>query len=147
MEISRIEADGGEVPLSIVSMQREGADDPRYKVEVPPLSPGNYRLQAEADLPGRTVNSQSVDIAVSQVSVEFQRVAQDRSNLASIAGQSNGGYASAATAEALVRRIPLETKRVESTLEISLRTSMVVFGLILALLALEWVVRKRLGMV
>lgn len=147
LEISRIEDNGSEVPLDIVAMQRDGVDNPRYKVEIPPLVPGNYRLRAEAELSGHIANSQSVDISVSEVSVEFQHVAQDRSNLATIAGQTRGGYAAAASAEALVRGIRLDKRIVASSAEITLRTSLIVFGLILALLALEWIVRKRLGMV
>jgi hypothetical protein len=147
MEIARIEDDGREVPLKIVTMQREGSANPRYKTELPPLAPGSYRLRGDAELSGRTVSSQTVDISVSEVSVEFQRVAQDRSNLVRISNQSGGTYTAVEGAVALARGISLDPRIVESTVEVSLRVSVVVFMLIVALLALEWIIRKRLGMV
>jgi hypothetical protein len=147
LELTRVEADGDEVPLNILSMQREGSDNPRYRVELPPMTAGTYRLRGEAEMSGRVVTSESVDISVSEVSVEFQRVAQDRLNLIRVASQSRGAYTSAAGAAALARRIPLESQTIGSTSEVALRTSIIVFVAILVLLAVEWVIRKRLGMV
>jgi hypothetical protein len=147
LELTRVEADGDEVPLNILSMQREGSDNPRYRVELPPMAAGTYRLRGEAEMSGRVVTSESVDISVSEVSVEFQRVAQDRLNLIRVASQSRGAYTSAAGAAALARRIPLESQMIGSTNEVALRTSIIVFVSILVLLAAEWVIRKRLGMV
>ncbi len=147
LELARVEADGNEVPLRILSMRREGSDNPRYRVELPPMAAGTYRLRGEAEMSGRVVTSESIDISVSEVSVEFQRVAQDRLNLKRIANQSRGAYVSAAGAAALARRIPLDSRTIGSTDEVALRTSVVVFVLILVLLAIEWVIRKRLGMV
>jgi hypothetical protein len=147
VEIARLEKGGGETPLDIVSMQREGSDNPRFRVDLPPLAAGDYRLRGAADLPGRTVSSETVDITVSNVSVEFQRVAQDRDNLMGIAAQTGGAYANIEGAEALVRHIRQETRSVESTAEISLRTSPWVFAVVLLLLSAEWLIRKRIGMV
>ena len=65
VEVSRVTGDG-EVPLDIFSMRREGADNPRFKTELPPLGPGNYRVRGEADLPGRTLESEALDISVSE---------------------------------------------------------------------------------
>ena len=147
IEVSRLEGDGREVPLDILSMQREGSDNPRFKVELPALPPGEYRLRGEAELAGRVVPSQDVDIAVSEVSVEFQRVAQDRSNLIRLASQTRGAYSNTDGAAAMVGQINLEPRVIESTAEISLRTSTIVFVAILLLLGVEWVIRKRVGMV
>lgn len=146
-EIARLEEGGGEVPLDIVSMQREGTDNPRFRVELPPLPAGDYRLRGVADLSGRSVSSQNVDITVSEVSVEFQRVAQDRSNLVRIASQSGGAYAGVDAAETLARQIRQEARTIESTSEISLRTSPLVFACVLVILSCEWIIRKRTGMV
>jgi hypothetical protein len=147
LELVQVGSDGEEVPLRIVSMQREGSDNPRYRVELPPLAAGTYRLRGEAKMSGRVVTSESVDVSVSDVSVEFQRVAQDRLNLTRIASQSGGAYSGVAGATALARRIPLESRTIGSTDEVALRTSVVVFVTILLLLAVEWIIRKRLGMV
>jgi hypothetical protein len=147
VEVSRVSA-GDEIPLDTFAMRREGSDNPRFKVTLPPLGPGQYRVRGEADLPGRTLTSQTVDISVSEVSVEFQREHQDRSNLTAIALQSRGGvYSPVAGARDMARRIPLEVQTVRSATETSLRTSVAVFLVILALLSLEWIIRKRAGMI
>ena len=137
----------GEVPLDIYSMRREGSDNPRFRVSLPPLPAGRYRLRGEADLPGRTIVSQPIDVSVSEVSVEFQRVDQDRNNLASIARKSGGMYVDAANAERLHARISLEPRVTDVTSEMSLRTSVIVFVAILVLLSIEWIIRKRVGMI
>ncbi|UCH82581.1 MAG: hypothetical protein JSW50_08825 [Candidatus Latescibacterota bacterium] len=147
VEISRVTGDG-EVPLEIFPMTREGSDNPRFRTELPPLGPGHYRVRGEADLPGRTLTSEPLDISVSEASVEFQRVHQDRSNLIGIARQAgSGAYLPLADAGSAVERIPLERRFVRSTSELSLRTSAVIFVLIVALLSLEWIIRKRSGMI
>jgi len=146
VEVSRVSGNG-EVPLDIYSMRREGSDNPRFRVSLPPLPAGRYRLRGEADLPGRTVVSQPVDISVSEVSVEFQRVDQDRNNLASIARLSGGLHVDAADADRLNARITLDPRVTEVTSEMSLRTSVIVFVMILLLLSIEWIIRKRIGMI
>jgi hypothetical protein len=147
IEIAKVENDGDEVPLNIVSMQREGSDNPRFKATLPPLLPGAYRIKGEADLPGRTISSQTMDFTVSDVSVEYQKVAQDRSNLLRIASQTGGAYTTAASVDALVDRVSLESRTMQTTSEVTLRTSMIVFTIILLSLGAEWMIRKRAGMI
>lgn len=147
IEITRIAADGAEVPLEIVSMQREGSDNPRFRAVLPPLPPGTYRIGGSAELPERSIMPQPIEIAVSNVSVEFQKVSQDRDNLIRVAGQSGGVYATPATAADIARRLRLEPRVVDTTLELSLRTSAWIFALVLLLLGAEWVIRKRAGMI
>ena len=147
LEVARLDSDGREVPLDIVSMHRDGPNNPRYTVDLAALAPGSYRLRGEAELPGRVVSSQAVDISVSKVSVEFQRVAQDKLNLLRISAQSNGRYAAFDDAIGSVGRIQLEPRVVSTTSEVALRTSVIVFAIILLLLGAEWVIRKRVGMV
>jgi hypothetical protein len=128
-------------------MKREGSDNPRFKVSVPPLAPGQYRVRGEAEVSGRTLGSQAVDFSVSDVSVEFQRVIQDRSNLRGVARQTGGAYVSTESVGELGARIPLRARIVEAAAEVSLRTSAAIFIVILALLSFEWIIRKRVGMI
>jgi hypothetical protein len=128
-------------------MQREGSDNPRFKSTLSPLPPGKYRLKAEAELPDRTITSKALDLSVSEVSVEFRRVAQDRGNLQRLAGQSGGRYVDPEKIDEMAAHIPLKDKIVASTAEISFRMSGWVFTAILLLLGLEWTIRKRYGMI
>lgn len=147
IEIVRLNEDGQEIPLKMVPMQREGSDNPRFRAVLPPLPSGRYRIGGTADLPERTVTPQPIEISVSSVSVEFHKVSQDGDNLIRIAGQTGGHYAGPDRMVDLARRLSLEPLNVESTVEVTLRTSAVVFGLILLLLAAEWMIRKRAGMI
>jgi hypothetical protein len=147
VEVTRIEENGSEVPLSIVSMHRDAVDDTRFRAALQPLAPGRYRISGEAEFESRKLRSPAVEIAVSEVSVEFQRVTQDRTNLAGIAGGTGGAYYAPEDVGEMAARIPLEPRLVEITSENSLRTSLLVFSLVLVLLGFEWVVRKRAGMV
>jgi hypothetical protein len=146
VEVSR--GDGGDnVPLAVLSMEREGSDNTRFKAALPPLGAGKYRVTGRADLPGRAVVSAPLEITVSDVSVEFQRVAQDRSNLEMIARQTGGAYAGPDQAEALAGMMKIAPRVTSTSTEMVLRASGVAFAVVLALLAAEWIVRKRAGMI
>jgi hypothetical protein len=146
VEVSR--GDGGEnVPLAVLSMEREGSDNTRFKAALPPLGAGKYRVTGRADLPGRAVVSTPLEITVSDVSVEFQRVAQDRSNLEMIARQTGGAYAGPEGVDALAGMMKIAPRVTSTSTEMTLRTSAAVFAVVLALLAAEWIVRKRAGMI
>lgn len=148
VELSRIGGEGGEdVPLSVLPMRREGSDNARFEASLPPLGGGRYRLRGKADLGGRAIESPAVDITVSDVSVEFQRVNQDRTNLEMIASQSGGRYYAEADAAGLLGRLDLEAVTRPTTSEIILRANVAVFGLIILLLGAEWIIRKRVGMI
>jgi len=145
-EVSRV-TENGDVPLDVLSMQREGSDATAFKVSLPPLGPGRYRVTGEADLPERTIESPPLDLAVSDVSVEFQRVDQDRQNLEMIAKQTGGACVDGGEAADLASRIAVDPKIRPATSELALRTNLAVFAIVLALLSIEWIIRKRVGMV
>jgi hypothetical protein len=146
VEISRA-GEGSDIPLNVVSMQRTGSDEPRFKATLPPMGPGKYHLKGEADLGDRKVESKPIDITVSDVSVEFQRVSQDRANLGSIARQSGGAYTGGDGIDGVIERINLTPRVSQTTTEMSLRTSFAAFLVILGILSVEWIVRKRAGMI
>jgi hypothetical protein len=146
VEISRAD-DGGDVPLDVLSMQREGSDNTRFRATLPPMGPGRYRIRGEADLTDRKVVSLPLDITVSDVSVEFQRVSQDRSNLEMIAATSGGFYMGENSIDDFTKRAELSPTRTPTTSEVALRTSFAVFAAIIVLLSVEWIIRKRVGMI
>ena len=113
---------------------------------VPTLPPGRYLVRGEADLPGRTITSKAHEIQVSATSVEYRRVQQDRPALVGIALRTGGRY-SQASVEGIARRIDLDPRETETVSETTLRTSLLLFLLILTLLGAEWMLRKRAGMI
>jgi hypothetical protein len=147
MEISKLDESGEEVPMQRISMTRESVQSTRFRASLSPLPPGRYLVRGEAELPARSIHSRPVEIEISNVSVEFRDVRQDNLALAGIAMRSGGLYVSAADVSALSARIPLESRKVATVTEMSVRTSVIVFLIILLLLSTEWIIRKRIGMI
>nr|MCH7549542.1 hypothetical protein [Candidatus Krumholzibacteriota bacterium] len=146
LEITRIDDDGAETPLDLVSMSRENTQSTRFRRVLSPLPPGRYLVRGQADLGERSITSKPVEIRVSNTSVEFQRVHQDRAALVSLALRSGGMYAGARV-DAIIDRLPLDARSVSVVRETTLRTSVWLFLLILSLLSAEWLIRKRAGMI
>ena len=146
LEVSRVEG-SEETPLDIVSMERESPQNTRFRSELAPLPPGRYLIRGNAELPDRTIASRPLEVRVSETSVEFQRVHQDRAALVSIARRSGGAYGSGDDVASLAARIPLEPRTTQTVTEITMRTSVFLFLLILGLLSIEWLLRKRAGMI
>ena len=84
---------------------------------------------------------------MSTTSVEFQRTPQDRDALLRIARRSGGDYVTPEQAASLVDKLKLEPRRVPTVSESVLRASAPLFLMLLALLAGEWLLRKRAGMI
>jgi hypothetical protein len=147
IEISRLSETGGETPLRRRSMGRESAQSTRFQATIPSLRPGRYLVRGEAELADRVITSRPVEIKISSVSVEFQNVCQNREVLAAIARRSGGEYLEFNSAEDLSERLPIKSRQVQSITELPLRTSSMMFILILLLLSVEWIVRKRAGMI
>jgi len=146
LEVSRLDGAGRETPLEQVPMRRDAAQNTRFRALLPTLQPGRYLVRGQADLPGRSISSKAHEIQVSATSVEYRRVEQDRTALVGLALRSGGQY-SDATIDGIVGRIDAQPRASESESEITLRTSVLLYLLILALLAAEWMLRKRAGMI
>lgn len=147
VEVARMDSSGAETPLDQTSMQRESADAPRLWAELNVLPAGRYIARGSVDLPGKTVQSKPLEFRVSTTSVEFQRTEQDRDALVRIARRSGGDYATPEDAPGLADRLSLDGRRVPTVSESVLRASAPLFLLLLALLAGEWLLRKRAGMI
>jgi hypothetical protein len=147
VEIARVDSSGAETPLDQTPMSRESADSPRLSAELGVLPAGRYVARGSADLPGKTIESKPLEFRVSTTSVEFQRTPQDRDALTRIARRAGGDYVTPEQAASLVDKLSLEPRRVPTVSESVLRASAPLFLLLLALLAGEWLLRKRAGMI
>jgi hypothetical protein len=146
LEISRMDESGDETPLEQVSMRRDAAQNTRFRAVVRTLPPGRYLIRGQADLPNRSITSKAHEIQISETSVEYRRVQQDRFALAGIALRTGGRYA-AASVDGIVERIDTKPRDTFSLSEVTLRTNFLLFLLILVLLGAEWTLRKRVGMI
>ncbi len=147
VEIARVDSAGAETPLDQTPMTRESPDSPRLAAELGVLPAGRYVARGSADLPGKTIESKPLEFRVSTTSVEFQRTPQDRDALLRIARRAGGDYLTPEHASTLVDKIDVEPRRVPTVSESVLRASAPLFLLLLALLAGEWLLRKRAGMI
>jgi hypothetical protein len=146
LEISGLDENGGETPLDLLPMRRDAAGNTRFSVVAPALPPGRYLVRGQADIPGRTITSKAHEIQISRTSVEFRRVEQDRAALAAMARRTGGRYFPASV-EGMAAFVDFAPRSVQATSEVTLRTSAVLFLLILLFLAAEWMLRKRAGMI
>jgi hypothetical protein len=64
-----------------------------------------------------------------------------------IARQTGGAYAGPEGVDALADMMKIAPRVTSTSTEMTLRTSAAVFAVVLALLAAEWIVRKRAGMI
>ncbi len=147
VEIARVDSAGTETPLDQTPMQRESAESPRLSAELEVLPAGRYVARGSADLPGKVLQSKPLEFRVSTTSVEFQRTPQDRDALTRIARRSGGDYMPPDEAAGLIDKLSLAPRRVPTVSESVLRASAPLFLVLLALLAGEWLLRKRAGMI
>ncbi|HEX5131037.1 MAG TPA: hypothetical protein VFX92_00970 [Candidatus Krumholzibacteria bacterium] len=147
VEVARVDSSGAETPLTQAAMQRESPDAARLSVTLDPLPAGRYVVHGKAELPDRTMESRPLEIRVSTSSVEFQRTPQDREALTRIAGRSGGGYVTPDEVVAAAAKIPLEPRHAPVVAESVVRAEAPLFLFLLALLSVEWLVRKRAGMI
>jgi hypothetical protein len=147
VEVARVGANGAETPLDRTPMRRERPDDTRLSVTLDALPPGRYTVRGSAELPDRVIQSKALEIRVSETSVEFQRTQQDRSQLERVARRTGGAYLSVEQAPDVADRLDVSPRVVATTSETVLRSSGLLFVLVLALLSCEWLLRKRAGMI
>ncbi len=131
------------VPLS--------ADDPArgtYDGSTPPLESGRYEVKVRASGFDSAALQASTPIWVaSRESAEFERVSLDRDTVAQLAEAGGGVYVHESSAERLLEELkPLSTGRIVES-DYVLWQSYYWFTAVLVLLALEWWLRKRAGLV
>ncbi len=147
VEVARIDSAGGETPLTQAVMHRDAPDASRLSARLDPLPAGRYSVRGVAALADQTLESRPLEFRVSTISVEYQHTLQDRDALIRIAHRTGGEYATPDGARAAVEKIPLAPRRVPAVSESVLRAATPLFVVVLLLLSLEWLIRKRTGMI
>ncbi|QDT10487.1 glutamine amidotransferase [Planctomycetes bacterium K23_9] len=131
------------VPLSV--------DDPArgtYQGQTPTLSPGGYSVRVRASGFDESALQASTPIWVSQSeSLEMRRIALDAGTLNQIAAAAGGAYVHESSAVTLLEKIkPLSSGSIVES-DILIWQSFYWFWAVIALLAIEWWLRKRSGLV
>jgi hypothetical protein len=123
-----------------------GRGNGRYEGELDPWMEGEYRYVGSAVAGGDTLGTDRGLFVVEAFNIELVDTRARFDILRQMAQASKGGFAPVASADTLLARLPLEPRVVTVRREIPLWTRMLMVWLIIGLLAAEWMIRKRSGM-
>jgi hypothetical protein len=127
-----------------VAMRSRGSG--RYEGEFSPWATGEYRYAGRASVNSDTLGSDVGLFAVEPFNIELFDPRARYDILRQVARASKGSFAAAAQADTLLSRLKFEPRTVVTRREIALWRQGLLIWIIIALLALEWTVRKRSGM-
>jgi len=118
-----------------------------YQAELGALDPGDYTVRVEAEKEGTVLGKDEVRFSVGRPNQEFDRLSIDRALLKKIAQQTGGGYYEPAAFGDLVETLRGRTITEDIHREFGIQTVpglfAVLFGLFLAVVTGEWLLRKH----
>ncbi len=124
---------------------RPGAEGVYVESLVPQVT-GRYRVNISAWQNDNLLDSDEVEFAVTRVNAEFLVTRQDSELLRELARNSGGAYITVTNAAGLVDQIDLEPVRQYENYSIELWNNLYFLLFIITLFAIEWFIRKRLGL-
>lgn len=145
--------DGAQVEANVAGNGREparvvlkGIGDGRYSSDISTWGEGEYSIKISAARDGQAIGADSGKVMVEPFTVELLDTRLNSGLLRSIAEASGGKYAPADSAEALLASIdlPIESRHEET--HRTLWGGWWHLGVIVGLLAVEWTIRVRIGM-
>jgi len=117
-----------------------------YQVDLSPPDPGEYTVRVEASKDGVALGKDEARFTVGRPNQEFDRLSIDRALLKRIAQQTGGGYYEPAAFGDLVSGLRDRTVTEDIHREFGIQTVpglfAVLFGLFLAIVSGEWLLRK-----
>lgn len=148
--------DNAELRVSVTSKDRKAETilrnigSGRYEGSVEGLGAGDYTFSAKATQDGNALGEDRGKFSVGQTNVEFLETKMNKQLLEQLAYRTNGLYADIGRASSLIdslrARVQFTPKEIIHTAEIELWNWQYLTGLLVLLLATEWFVRKRIGM-
>ncbi|MDI6767100.1 MAG: hypothetical protein QME52_09790 [Bacteroidota bacterium] len=122
----------------------------RYEGSIDGLNEGDYTFTAKAATDGRSFGEEKGRFSVGQMNVEFLETKMNKTLLEQIAYRTGGRYYDLANAGAIANDMEKDVKfsprEIIHTSEIELWNWKYLAALIIILLAVEWFIRKRSGM-
>jgi len=118
-----------------------------YQAELGALDPGDYTVRVEAEKEGTALGKDEVRFSVGRPNQEFDRLSIDRALLKKIAQQTGAGYYEPAAFGDLVGTLRQRTITEDIHREFGIQTVpglfAILFGLFLAVVTGEWLLRKH----
>jgi hypothetical protein len=123
----------------------------RFSKDLGQLGEGTYRYAAFAERQEAVFGADSGYFAVGDLTLEFRETQSDGALMREIASRSGGQFVMAGQVddfvESIARTDRIEPTQVTETRDLPLRHMVPIMFVIISLFAVEWVVRKRSGMV
>jgi hypothetical protein len=122
----------------------------QYEGSFEGLPEASYRYEANATVGGRLVGTDRGTVTVEESAAEFLRTTMDRELLQQVAQRSRGKFYDATMLQDLPRdlqtRSILRPVELSQTSELRLMNVEWMLALVILLLSIEWLIRKRSGM-
>jgi len=144
--------DGAEVVVQLQSGETQheltlnGIGDGRYEGTLQILEGGDYEFSGTAHQQGRVIGRDTGKFSVEPFSLEYQNTAMNRDLLQRVAQESGGQYYTADKVDSVRANMSFPRKYVTLTSEWELWNRLPVLALCILILAGEWLLRKRKGM-
>jgi len=136
----------GEDRTRSLSLSLVAGDVGVYQTELETLDPGDYTVRVAAEKEGTALGEDKVEFSVGRPNQEFDRLGIDRALLKRIARQTGGAYYEPAAFGDLVETLRGRTVTENIHREFGIQTVpglfAVLFGLFLAVVTGEWLLRK-----
>lgn len=122
-------------------------EDGLYSARFIPNRYGEYTVTATGTLNGESLGEQQSLFEVKTSYAEFSNAELNVALLKTLAEGSGGKYYPLEEAAQLVYRIPLVESATSTITDVDIWDMPLIFGILLAMLGLEWFLRKRVGLV
>ncbi len=138
------------VKLSLQGMdqtiQLQAEIDGTYNGSWPDLEPGEYRFSAEAFLDGSLIGADQGHFIIEEYTIETADIRANKMRLQQMSGISGGAYADLDEWPALAEQMNLQAQLVYQQVKIPLWERTEVLIVVMVLLSIEWMGRRRYGM-
>ena len=143
--------DGAEVEVSVttgtetVKLTLEGEGNGRYNGDLSAWVEGEYTFEGKATR-GKVLGEDRGKFTVEAFNIEFLNTAMNAPLLRTVAVQSGGAFANAQTFEPMVRQLQFPTRLRTASWEVPIWNRAWLLWVLIGLLSVEWIIRKRSGM-
>jgi hypothetical protein len=122
----------------------------QYEGSFGSLEEGDYQFTASVKVDGKTIGEDRGTFSVGGINVEFQETRMNKALLEQLAARTGGRYFTPTTAQSLAQSVAslpnFKPREVTRTEDIELWNRSWMLALVVGLFSLEWIVRKRHGM-
>jgi uncharacterized membrane protein len=128
------------------TIQLQAQGDGTYSGTWLDIEPGKYRFKAKAVLDGSLIGTDQGHFIIEEYTIETADIRANNARLHEMSRISGGAYAALDEWPALEEKMNLQAQLVQRNLQISLWGRTDVLILVMALLSIEWIGRRRYGM-